>query len=142
METFSYLRQMFTILLILTHRFACSCICSICSRAVGLLHLNKHYLILSYLILSYLILSYLILSYLILSYLILSYLILSYLIIFAHIFQKLCFICSRFSFAHRNVYHLRTVLVLHLRAFLHLFRGELIQGTMNKISALSLLPLR
>ena len=46
-ETFRYLRQMFTILLILTHRFACSCICSICSRAVGLLHLNKHYLILS-----------------------------------------------------------------------------------------------
>ena len=36
------------------------------------------------------------------------------------------FVCAQFSFAHRNVYHLRTVLVLHLRTFLRLSLGQLL----------------
>ena len=54
------------------------------------------------------------------------------------------FVCAQFSFARRNVYHLRTVLVLHLRVVFAPFpwpaAGILFyQGTINKISAL--LPL-
>ena len=54
------------------------------------------------------------------------------------------FVCAQFSFARRNVYHLRTILMLHFaRIFLHpplpwpAVGILLYKGTTNKISTLA-----
>ena len=38
---------------------------------------------------------------------------------------------AQFSFAHRNVYHLRSYSITFARMFLHLFLGQLLQVCLN-----------